>query len=210
MHPFLWFPNLSPLDWLPGQWGGGGGYRLFIRLRTSFQRSKSGVQSVYKVSKPTCIELSAWVKPLYMVSEPTSWGLSAWSAAWLYLFGTYNQGKVCWYAYCFTVFKPSSMELSVGGYRLFIKLRTYYQGTARVGCSLFIRFLNLPAGNCLPGLSLFIFFLKLPTMDCRQGVQPDCTCSEPTPRGQSAGMHPVLQFPKLPPWNFWPGVIDYL
>ena len=34
-----------------------GGYRLFIRLRTYFQVSKSVVQSVYKVSEPTCREL---------------------------------------------------------------------------------------------------------------------------------------------------------
>ena len=35
------------------------------------------------------------------------------------------------------------MGLSAGGYRLFIKLRTYFMGTARVWCSLFIRFLKL-------------------------------------------------------------------
>ena len=51
VHPVLRFTNLSPGDCLPG------GYILFIRIRTYFQRSKSVVQSVYKVSKPTCREL---------------------------------------------------------------------------------------------------------------------------------------------------------
>ena len=68
-------------------------------------------------------------------------------------------------------------------------------------CSLFITFLNLPAGNCLPGWSLCIRFLNLPPKDCWQGVQPDCICSEPTPRGQSADVHPVLQFSNLPQWD---------
>ena len=35
------------------------GYRLFIRLKTYFQSSKSVVLSVYKVYEPTCRELSA-------------------------------------------------------------------------------------------------------------------------------------------------------
>ena len=60
---------------------GGGGYKLFISLGTYFQRSKSVVQSVYKISEPTCRELSAWMEHLYMVSEPTSKGLLAESAA---------------------------------------------------------------------------------------------------------------------------------
>ena len=34
-------------------------------------------------------------------------------------------------------------DCSLGGYRLFIKLRTYFMGTTRVWCSLFIRFLKL-------------------------------------------------------------------
>ena len=77
-------------------------------------------------------------------------------------------------------------------------------------CSLFITFLNLPADTCLPGWSLCIRFLNLPPRDCWQGVQPDCTYSEPTTRGQSAGVHPVLQFPSLPPWDCGPGVIGCL
>ena len=56
----LGFPNLSPAGHLPG------GYRLFIRLRTYFKRSKSVVMSVYKVFEPTCRELSAWIEPLYI------------------------------------------------------------------------------------------------------------------------------------------------
>ena len=52
------------------------GCRLFIRLRNYFQSSKSAVLSVYKVSEPSCRELSAWVKPLYK-----SKGLSAGSPA---------------------------------------------------------------------------------------------------------------------------------
>ena len=64
-----------------------------------------------------------------------------------------------------------------------------------------------PEGNCLHGWSLCILFPNLPPRDCRQGVQPDCTCSEPTSRGESAGVHPVLQFPKLPPWGCQLGVI---
>ena len=59
----------------------GRGYRLFIRVRTYFQGSKIGVQSVYKVSEPTSRELFAWVEPFYTVSEPDSRGLSAGSAA---------------------------------------------------------------------------------------------------------------------------------
>ena len=74
-------------------------------------------------------------------------------------------------------------------------------------CSVFIRFLNPPEGNCLHGYSLCIRFPYLPSRDCRQGVQPDCSCSKPTSRGQSAGVHPVLQFQNLPPWDCWTG--DY-
>ena len=55
--------------------------------------------------------------------------------------------------------------------------------------------------NCLPGWSLCIPFPNLPPRDCRQGVQPDCTCSEPTSMGQAAGMYAVLQFQNLPPWD---------
>ena len=66
-----------------------------------------------------------------------------------------------------------------------IKLRTYFQGTARVGCCLFIRFLT---GNCLPVWSLCILFPNLPAGDCRQGV------------------HLVLLVPNLHPGNFVLGV----
>ena len=45
VHPVLWFPNLSPVDCLLG------GYRLFIRLLTYFQSSKSVVHSVFKTSE---------------------------------------------------------------------------------------------------------------------------------------------------------------
>ena len=77
-------------------------------------------------------------------------------------------------------------------------------------CSLFIKFLNLPAGNCLPGWSLCILFSNLPPRDCRQGVQVDCTCSEPTSREQSAGVHPVLKFPNFPLLDCRLGAIDCL
>ena len=63
------------------------------------------------------------------------------------------------------------LDCRPGDYRLFIKLRTYLQGTARVWCILFLRFLNRPAGNCLHGWSLFIWFLNLPPGDCQQGMQ---------------------------------------
>ena len=89
----------------------------------------------------------------------------------MYLFRTYIRGTVCLGASCLTVSKPSSMGLSARGYRLFIRLRTYFLGTARVGCSLFIWFLSLPPGNCQPGWSLFMWFPHLPPEDCRQGVQ---------------------------------------
>ena len=39
------------------------------------------IHSVYKVSEPTCRELSDWVEPLDTVSEPTSKELSAGSTA---------------------------------------------------------------------------------------------------------------------------------
>ena len=58
-----------------------GGYRLFIKLIAYFQGSKSGVQSVYKVSEPTSRVLSALVEPFCTVSQPTSWGLSVGSTA---------------------------------------------------------------------------------------------------------------------------------
>ena len=43
-----------------------------------------------------------------------------------------------------------------------------------------------------------------------KGVQPDCTCSEPTSRRESAGVHPVLQFQNLHPGNCHRGVHSFL
>ena len=67
-----------------------------------------------------------------------------------------------------------------------------------------------PTCRELSGWSLCIWFLNLPPKDCPQGVQPDFTCSEPTSRGQSAGVYLVLQFPNLTPWECQQGVIDCL
>ena len=130
-------------------------------------------QSVYKVSEPTCRQLSG--------------------GAFVYSFRTYLQRTVrrkcslillvlnlhpedsllgCILFYSFQTLLHGTVSGGGGGvYRLFIKLRTYLQGTARVWCNLFIRFLDLPPGNCLPGWSLFIRFQSLPPGDYRQGVQ---------------------------------------
>ena len=43
-----------------------------------------------------------------------------------------------------------------------------------------------------------------------KGVQPDFTCSKPTSRVQSAGVHPALQLPNLHSWDCQLGVIDCL
>ena len=57
------------------------------------------VHIVYKVSEPTCRELSAWVEPFYMVSKPTSKGLLAGNAA------------------CSTCSEPTPRRMSLGGGR---------------------------------------------------------------------------------------------
>ena len=72
---FLQFPNLPLGVCLRG------GFRLFIRLRTYFQRNKSGMQSVSKVSDPSCRELHPGdcllgVHSFFTVSKPSSRGLS--------------------------------------------------------------------------------------------------------------------------------------
>ena len=106
---------------------------------------------------------------------------------------------------CILFYNFPSMGLSARCYRLFIKLRTCFQGTARVSCSLFIRFLNLPAGNCLLWWSLLIWLQNLSLGDCHHGVQlvllvlnlhpgdcllgvhSFCMVSKPSSRGLSAG-----------------------
>ena len=62
----------------------------------------------------------------------------------------------------------------------------------------------------MPGWNLFIPFPNLPPGDCRKGMQPDFTCSEPTSRLLSAGVHPVLQFLNPSPWDCPWGFIDCL
>ena len=84
--------------------------------------------------------------------------------------------------------KRFSMGLLAGRYRLFIKLRTYFQGTATVECRLIIRFLNLSLGNCLPGWSLFIWFANLPpgeptSRELSAQMEPFYMVSKPTSRG---------------------------
>ena len=116
------------------------------------------VQSVYNVSKPTCREL-----------HPGDCLLGVHS--FFLQFPNHSLG-VC-------------LPGGGGGGGGDIKLRTYFQGTARVGCCLFIRFLT---GNCLPVWSLCILFPNLPAGDCRQGV------------------HLVLLVPNLHPGNFVLGV----
>ena len=85
------------------------------------------MQSVYKVSEPTSRELSAWVEPFYTVSEPTSRGLSAGSAACFTCSEPTSSDCLLGVQSVYTVSKPSSSGLSAGkGYRLFIRLKTYF------------------------------------------------------------------------------------
>ena len=90
---------------------------------------KSPVQSVYLVSEPTIRELSALMEPFF------------------YGFRTFLQGSVCRECSLFYLSKPKSRRLSAGGscffmvskpssrglpargFRLFIRLITYFQGS---------------------------------------------------------------------------------
>ena len=90
------------------------GYRLFIRLRIYFHRSKSGVQSVYKVSEPTSRKLCL-------------------GRAFVYGFRAYFQG---------TVSRKCSLNVFVQnihpgdfcvGCILFYGFQTFFQGSAGWG-----------------------------------------------------------------------------
>ena len=131
------------------------------------------------------------VKPALTCSEPTSRGLHAGSAS------SFTISKLFYATVC--------REEEGGSFRVFIRLRTHFRRSKSV--VQYVNNFNLPAWNCLPGWSLCIRFPNLLPRDCQQGLQPDCNCSEPTSRGQAAGMYPVLQFPNLPSLDRRPGVI---
>ena len=122
------------------------------------------------------VDCQQGLQPDLTCSEPTSRALSTLGAPCFYGFQTYMY-----------------LQKTVGlGYRMFIRLRTYFKGIVRVDCSLFIGFLNLTPGNCVPWRRLFIRFPNLHPGEWWQEVQPDFTCSEPTFRWPSAGVHTVF------------------
>ena len=120
------------------------------------------------------------VQPDCTCSVPTSWGQSARAHPVLQFSNRFSMG------------------LLAGGCKLFVMLRTYFQGTATVECRRFIRFLNLSLGDCLPGWSLFIWYANLPpgeptSRELSAQVESFCMVSKPTSRGLECSLFYLFQ-----------------
>ena len=124
-----------------------------------------------------------------------------------YLFQIYIQVTVCWGFILFLQFLNLPLgDCRLGGYRLFIRLRTYFQGSKSGVQSVYK--VSEPTSWKIRLCRAFVYpFQTYPQGDCRQGVQPECICSEPTSRGP---LYPVLQFSNLPPGDCQLGGIDCL
>ena len=80
-------------------------------------------------------------------------------------------------------------------YRLFIRLRAYFQGTVIVGCS---QFLNLPLGICLAGWSLLYDFQAYLLGTVGRECSLILLVLNLHPGNCLHGMQSVLQFSNLP------------